>query len=149
MERDIQALVAFIESRHAIAHVDDGSNDCISFAAGAVEAVTGGKVQPLKGKRWNSLKAGLALLKKEGGVEAALDKRFVRVAPAHAHRGDLAGVVDPVLGMHPAVVEGATLVGPGPSGNVRLPRSEMVAAWDVTRSPAKPKAKSKKKAARS
>lgn len=62
-----------------------------------------------------------------------LDERFGRVPVALAKRGDIAGVEDAELGIHPLIVEGGTLVGPGEKGNRRLPRSDMVVAWDVSR----------------
>lgn len=142
IDRDFEALIAFIESRQATPHEwGRKANDCIAFAGHAVEAVTDGHRQPLKGLHWHDRASGLKLLAKLGGVEAALDARFQRIAPAQAHRGDIAGVADADFGMHPMIVEGEYLVGPGAKGNRRLPRRAMVAAWNVTSPPPKRKRK--------
>jgi hypothetical protein len=71
-------------------------------------------------------------LKKLGGVEKAFDRHFDRVPIAFAKRGDIAGVQDEELGIHPMIVEGDRLVAPGEKGNRRLPRSAMTIAWDAT-----------------
>lgn len=151
-ERDIQALLDFIESRHDVPHAwgkgsyspgptanSPGGNDCIAFCGHAVEALTGGRRRPLRGLQWNDERSGLKLLAELGGVEAALDARFRRIAPGRAMRGDLGGIADRKLGLHPMIVEGELLVGPGDKGNRRMPRSAMIAAWDVTSRPVRKK----------
>jgi hypothetical protein len=47
-------------------------------------------------------------------------------------RGDIAGVPDADLGIHPMIVEGDMLVGPGDKGLRRLPRRAMTIAWSTT-----------------
>jgi hypothetical protein len=126
--RDIPALLEFINSRQTMPYWW-GENDCATFVGGAVNAATG--KDPLKGLRWSSQAGAMRVLKREGGMEAALDKRFKRVAPSMAKRGDIAGVPDPVLGIHPMIVEGEKLVAPGDGGNKRIPRRAMVVAWSV------------------
>jgi hypothetical protein len=131
VKRDIAALVAFLDGRQATPHaIGSSANDCVSFALGAAAAVTG--EQRAAELEWHSAVAARRLITRLGGLEAAFDRYFVRTAPAMAMRGDIAGVADPELGIHPMVVEGLTLVGPGERGNRRLPRSAMVAAWSVT-----------------
>jgi hypothetical protein len=127
MARDALALIAFIDSRQN-APWEWGTNDCISYVLGAVEAQTGRKILDVK---WKSSATALRKLKKYGTLEAALDAHFERIAPAFAKRGDIAGVPDEQFGIHTAIVEGATLVGPGEKGNWRGPRSEMTIAWSV------------------
>jgi hypothetical protein len=47
MERDIEALLAFIEERLTVPHAwGRNGNDCMSFVAGAIDAQTGGKASP-------------------------------------------------------------------------------------------------------
>lgn len=139
MARDIAALLSFIESRHATPHEwGRRKNDCVSFVLDAVEAQTGhGRATKLT---WHDEKSGLRVIKREGGLEKAFDRYFQRVAPALAQRGDIAGVADPDLGIHPMIVEGDTLVGPADGGNQRVPRGKMVMAWSaVLPAPRKPK----------
>lgn len=132
MKRDIAALIAFIDSRQTVPHCwGRNANDCLSFVAGAVKAQTG--VDPARGLRWTGEVSGLRLLKKLGGVEAVLDARFERIPPAMAMRGDIAGVPDEALGIHPMIVEGITLVGPGDHGNRRMKRSAMTVAWSAVK----------------
>ncbi len=128
--RDVAALIAFIDSRQNVPH-DWGrkANDCMSFVAGAVKAQTG--KDPARGLQWTNEKSGLRLLKKLGGVEAILDARFERIPPAQAMRGDIAGVPDEALGIHPMIVEGMTLVGPGDKGNRRMKRTAATVAWSA------------------
>jgi hypothetical protein len=143
MKRDVAALIAFINSRRDRPHKwGSRSNDCASFANGAVKATTGEGA--LGGLHWSGKIGALRALKSVGGIEAALDARFERIAPAEAHRGDIAAIPaetmaglgeDEIeaLGLHPMIVEGPTLVSPGERGLRRCKRSLAVAAWDVTR----------------
>jgi len=130
-DRDVMALLAFIESRQVVPHAwGRKANDCVAFVLAAVRAQTGEN----RGRRlvWSSRGGALRVLKRLGGLGAALDAHFVRIPPAQAMRGDIAGVADPVFGIHPMVVEGEMLVGPGDRGNRRLPRRAMIAAWSAT-----------------
>lgn len=127
--RDLAAMIAMIEQRQ-FARFRWGSNDCVRFTGRVVAAQTG--ADPLAGlPRWNSRRAALAACDELGGLIAAIDARFVRIAPAFAKRGDIAGIEDRLFGVRLMVVEGATLVGPGRSGLERLPRAAMDMAWSV------------------
>ncbi len=129
--RDIAALIGLIEARSAVPFDWRGRGaDCVSFAALAVEAQTG--VNPRGTLRWTSKRGALAAIKAEGGLEAAVDRRLDRIAPALAKRGDIAAVPDEELGIRLMIVEGAMLVGPGEGGLERQLRSEMTIAWDAT-----------------
>ena len=127
--RDIPALLAMIEKRSAIAFAWRGGRDCVSFAARAVKAQTG--IDPRGDLRWSTLKQARAAIAQEGGIEAALDARFDRIAPALARRGDIAGIADDRFGIRLMVVEGAMLVAPSAKGLDRLPRHHMIMAWDT------------------
>lgn len=127
--RDIEALIALIERRAQRPFDWRGRNDCVSFASRAVKAQTG--IDARGHLRWKSRRAALAIISAEGGLEAAMDRRFDRVSCAEARRGDLAGVPDSTLGIRLMVVEGAMLVGPGTSGLERQPRGAMTIAWDA------------------
>jgi hypothetical protein len=131
MGRNVEALLAFLAERSAMPHaIGRERNDCASFAIEAAFVQTGHDA--FAGLSWTTLREGLRLLEREGGVEAALDMRFARITPAIAQRGDFAGVPDPEFGLHPMIVEGDTLVAPGARGLKRAPRRRMVAAWRVT-----------------
>lgn len=126
--RDHDALLGLIEQVAAkpFAWRD---HHCVRFAARAVEAQTGR--DPMAGIVCRTKREAIALLAEEGGLEAAVDRRLRRIAPALAARGDIAGVADDEFGIRLMVVEGATLVGPGAMGQRRVPRGLMVMAWSV------------------
>lgn len=132
MRRNIEALLLYLEQRGPMPHAwGDHANDCISFANGAVKAQT--RRSPIGRLSWKNERQALALLKRHGGIEAILDARFERIAPAQAHRGDLGAIADERFGLHPVLVEGRTLCSPGDRGLKRCPRAALVAAWDITR----------------
>jgi hypothetical protein len=130
VKRDVEALIAFIDSKHKIPH-EWGANDCMRFVAGTVEAQTG--IDPARGLRWKSHATAISLLNKLGGIEAVLDSKFERIPPSLAKHGDIAGVPDADLGIHPMIVEGLTLVCPGDKGNARTRRSMMTCAWSAVK----------------
>lgn len=141
MNRDFEALLAFIDSRQSVPHEwGRDKNDCVAFVLAAIKAQTGhNRATAVK---WSTEKAGRKAIRKLGGLEAAFDRYFVRISPSMAQRGDIAGVPDDAFGIHPMIVEGETLVGPGDRGNRRLPRKAMTAAWSATLpKPRKPKPK--------
>lgn len=130
MHRDVEELIRYLAERGSLPHEwGSDANDCISFLAAAIEAQTG-RAQ-LGRLKWKNERQALTLLKKLGGIEAALDARFERIAPAHAHRGDIGGIPDDRLGVHPMLVEGRTLCSPGQRQLKRCPRAAMTVAWDV------------------
>jgi hypothetical protein len=132
VSRDIPALIACIEAYSQKPFRWRSGRDCVSFAAACVQHETG--VDPLADLPvWSTRREALAVAKAEGGLEAALDKRLTRIAPAMAQRGDIAGLPDERFGVRLMVVEGTTLVGPGDRGLERLPRTEMAFAWSAVR----------------
>lgn len=132
-ERDLAALIGVIEARSARGFAWRGRRDCAGFVSRCAEAQTG--IDPLGTLRWNSRREAWQVLAAEGGLEAAMDARFDRIAPAMAQRGDIAGVPDTAsggrMGLRLMIVEGAMLVGPDRHGLGRQKRSEMTMAWDV------------------
>ncbi len=127
-ERDIEALLAWMERRRRRKFRWRRGSDCLSYAMGAVKAQTG--VDLLADvPSWGSLREARALAAAEGGIAAALDARMERIAPAMAQRGDVAGLPDARFGVRLMVVEGRTLVGPGEHGERRLDRAGMTMAW--------------------
>lgn len=108
-------------------------NDCFAYILGAAKAQTG-KDRGTR-IRWSSREQAHRVLKRLGGAEAALDRYFVRIPPAMAMRGDIAGVPDETFGIHPMIIEGELLVGAGDKGNRRLPRRVMTMAWSAVLPP--------------
>jgi hypothetical protein len=131
VDRNVKALLAFINERQNRPHEwGRNANDCASYVLLAAKAQTGhDRATSIK---WTDEKSGLKAIKKAGGLEKAFDRWFVRIPPAQAMRGDIAGVPDERFGIHPMIVEGLTLVGPGDKGNTRLKRQAMTMAWSVT-----------------
>lgn len=138
MRRNVEALIRYLAERAHMPHEwGCKGNDCMSFPAGAVKAQTG--KDPARELKWKSHATAMSLLNKLGGVEAVLDARFERVPTAHAMRGDIGIVLDRGLGFdHPVVIMGATLCAPGERGLKHFPRSELLAAWDITKPKKKP-----------
>ena len=128
MSRDVEALLAFIESRERLPFAfGRPGNDCASFMLDAIAAQGG--ADPFPGKTWKNEQEAARVIKRHGGLERAVTKRLRAIPPAMAQRGDVAGVPDDRFGVSLMIVEGATLVGPGARGNKRLPRSAMTRAW--------------------
>ena len=154
--RDYAALVAFIGSRHAVPRAwGRHANDCAGFALDAVKAQVG--VDRAAELDWSNRAEGLKVIRRfgpllpdpsdptaVGGMEAAFDHYFERVPVALAQRGDIAGVPDATFGVHPMIIEGLHLVGPGETGNRRQPRKAMTIAWSAVLP--KPVKRAKKKA---
>jgi hypothetical protein len=133
--RDIAALIALIEARSALRFRWTRGRECVGFSGACAHAQTG--VDPLAGlPSWRTRREALAVADAEGGLEAAVDRRLARIAPAMAQRGDIAGVPasgsDRRFGIRLMVVEGDTLVAPGARGLERLPRAAMKMAWSIT-----------------
>jgi hypothetical protein len=125
--RDYGALARYLAERRAMPFAwGRKGNDCAAFAGGAIKAQTGR--DPLAGLRWSTATGAARLIARLGGMEAAVSARLTPIAPAKAHRGDLAGVADGRFGLLLMVVEGETLIGPG---NSRAPRSAMIHAWSA------------------
>lgn len=131
MLRDLDALLRLIEARQTRPFAWRQPDDCVSFAVLAIRAQFGWN--PLERLRWSSKRGAARVLKRLGGLEAAADARLIKIAPARAMRGDIAGVADPLFGVRLMVVEGDTLVGPGDRGLRRMPRSTMIRAWSAER----------------
>lgn len=132
MVRDYDALIEAIEARSARAFGWRGSRDCVSFSGACIAAQTGR--DPLAGlPRWRTRREAIALADAQGGLEAGVDARLDRIAPAMAQRGDIAGLPDRLFGVRLMVIEGETLVGPGQRGLERLPRSAMIIAWSAVK----------------
>ena len=129
-ERNIEALLRFVDSRQRGGHAwGRRANDWCSFVIDAIEAQTGRN--PAADLSWSNRAGALRVIKRFGSLEAAFDHYLVRIPPAQAMRGDIAGVADEAFGIHPMLVEGELLAAPGDKGLRRLPRRAMVMAWSA------------------
>ncbi|MES2175114.1 MAG: hypothetical protein V4523_14365 [Pseudomonadota bacterium] len=127
------ALYRLLSERAAMPFAwGDQANDCVSFAAAAVKAQTGKRVK-FGGHEWSTAIGAQRVLNKLDGLAAAVASELQDIAPALAQRGDIAGVPTRPGGndMLLMVVEGDTLVGPGPDGLMRMPRVSMTMAWSA------------------
>lgn len=107
-----------------------GSNDCVTFAAGAVRALTG--MDPLRGiGAWKSEVGALRALKRRGGLVAAVSSVLTPVPASMAQRGDI-GAVEGPRGPLLVVIEGLTLAGPGIDGIERIGCDRLTQAWSAT-----------------
>lgn len=127
--RDLDAFYAVIAARQGLAFSWVKGRCCASHMAAAVEAQTG--VDVLEGLTWRTRREAVAVINSLGGLEAAMDARFDRIAPAMAKRGDIAGIADRLLGVQLAVVDGAVLTAPGDYGLEHVGREAMIIAWDA------------------
>lgn len=111
-----------------------GSHDCVSFAAGAVRAITGADVLPL---HWSSPAEAVAALRRMGGLRAAVQSVLPPLAvPTLAQRGDVvlvrAAVADRrALRQWLAVVDGPRWWAPAVTGLESGPLDLAAQAWGV------------------
>lgn len=131
MTRDFDALVAFLEARAAMPFAW-GKNDCVTFAAGAVLAMTGEDALAFPDRRptWKSAAGAARRLAQFGGLEAAVSTVLTEIPVAMAHRGDV-GLVEVEGRQNLCIFEGDLIVAPGEAGLVRQARANAVRAWSA------------------
>lgn len=123
-------LAVFTRDRRKIPYAW-GTNDCVTFTADAVWAITG--VDPIADIRgtWDSEEGARTVLEGLGGLIAAVDARFERMDPRFAQRGDVCLIKDqngePSLG----VCIGAFAAAPGESEMLLTPMSKARVVWRV------------------
>lgn len=129
--RDLDALTAYLDARLTMPFAwGRTANDCISFFTGAVKVQIGRDLPAELGVDWTTAMGARRVLNRLGGIEALGDRLLKPLPMAMAMRGDGA-MINGERGPIMMVVEGATLVGPGPSGAMRLPRSAAVRSWSI------------------
>ncbi len=101
-----------------------GVNDCVLFALRWVEMRRAAQVIPAI--TWTNEKQAARAIKQHGGLVAAFDRTFARIAPNFAQDGDLA-----LAGRIVYLFSGAHLVSPGKLGLVFKSRMEAEHAWSV------------------
>lgn len=121
-----EALAAYVDSRRDVPFAW-GENDCCSWAAGALEAMTGER-PPMP--EYADERAAARLLREES-LRSRVDELYgPEIAPSFAQRGDLV-LMDldgrPTLG----VSLGDGVAAPGADGVLVCPLSAAVAAWRV------------------
>lgn len=107
-----------------------GCNDCTTFAADAVEAITGVRHLP-EMRTYSTDREATRLLAGHGGVTGIATQALGAPVPvASAQIGDVvvtkAGARDML-----AICNGATCIAPGPVGLVHLCMSTATACWRV------------------
>lgn len=129
-ERDANALAAFLEDRESWTFGysrASKTHDCARFAGAGVKAVTG--VNPLKSfsSEWKTPLGAARVLRRHGGMAAAVSEVMRPINPMFAQRGDVGLTEQGAL----VLVEGQAVVGVSPEGLRRLPRSAMTLAWSI------------------
>lgn len=125
-----EKLAQFTTSRRLMPYAW-GTNDCVTFAADAVQAVTGTDPIPELRGAWDDESGAMAVLEAQGGLVAAMDARFPRREVNFAQRGDLVLIKDangqPSLG----VCVGRDAVAPGVDEMLLTPIGKARIAWEV------------------
>jgi hypothetical protein len=124
-----ELLGAYIVANMARPHAW-GSNDCVTFARGAVEAITGTVIElPCT---WADEAQALAALDALGGLQAAVDTVLPRLpSPAYAQRGDIVMLTVPSRPPWIAVCSEEFAWAPSISGLAQTSIGLAITAWSV------------------
>lgn len=109
-----------------------GLNDCCTFAADAIVAITGVDVMGALRQRYQSAFEALGLTQELGGLRAAVTRLVGEPCEDKNHftTGDLVLVRNEGRELL-AVANGAAVMAPGPRGLQMLTSPECLAAWRV------------------
>lgn len=119
-------LDSYVTARRALPFAW-GRNDCVLYAAGAIEAMTG---EALALPKWTTGRQALRHLQSLGGLELAVDYVLTRLpGPRHAKRGDILLIPQtrPLL----AVCLGRLAAAPGAARSEFVVSLTAVTAWKV------------------
>jgi hypothetical protein len=122
-------LVAHMDRPHAW-----GAHDCVTFAHGAIEAITGTAIALPVAQRWTSQAEASATIANLGGLVAAVDAVLPRLPrPQLAQRGDIAIITAPDQTREPwlAVCCDGVAWAPAPTGLLATPLEHASIAWCV------------------
>lgn len=121
-------LDAFIEAHRNVPFAY-GSNDCVSFCLGAVEAITGKRLREVD---WHDEASAMAAFEAAGGRLAAISGLLGRPQQnwALAQRGDVVMTDQDGVPITMLCI-GSHLAGPGPEGLAFKPASEGRMFWKV------------------
>lgn len=121
-----EKLYAFLDARHDMPF-DWATNSCVSFAADAVNEMTGTMPEL---PTFATAAEAAALLATRSLRDRVNDQFGPEIAPAFAQRGDLV-LIDLAGRESIAVCVGVEAAGPGDTGLLMAPMSAAVAAWRV------------------
>jgi len=126
-----EALAAYIIAALYRPHAW-GTHDCVTFARGAVEAVTGAAIAlPVA---WTDQASARAALQAAGGLPAAVDSVLPRLPSVLlAWRGDIVLVREPTRDPWLAVVFDGLAWAPSPTGLAIAAIEHAVIGWTVGR----------------
>lgn len=124
-----ERLAAFVRQREHMPFAW-GANDCCSFAASAVEAVTG--ANPMAAVEPYADEFGAMRRVTRAGGMADLVTQFLGtpVSPLMAAVGDVVLVENAERGLL-AVCNGTSVIAPGENGMVALDMNAAIAAWKI------------------
>jgi hypothetical protein len=128
--RDPHALIAFLEARADWTFgygPEPRTHDCARFFSAGVAAVTG--VAPLDrfAGRWTTELGAARVLRRAGGLDAAVSRIMTEIPITLAQRGDGGLTSGDAL----VLIEGETVVGLSERGYYRLPRHALLKAWTI------------------
>jgi hypothetical protein len=122
-----ERLEAFIDSRRDVPF-GWGTNDCVTFANDAVEAITGSKPVHVT---WDSAASALSAIQAVGSISDMCETLFGKDIPASfAQRGDVVLMMmdgRETLG----IMIAERIAGPAADGLILLPISTAIKAWRV------------------
>lgn len=129
-----ERLYAYIESRRRRPFAW-GDNDCVTFAAGGVVAITGCRLSQVLPAAWGNVHEAARLVRDSGGLEQACSRALGPSiggrAATLARRGSVVLTVlqgQQTLGL---AAGGRFWCGPGSDGLVWRPMDEVNTAWEV------------------
>lgn len=118
-----------MDALEAVRHkpFDKGHHNCVLMSANIAEAITGRDFIPEYPR--GDYRAQRAMLRAEGGIEAAVGKRLAKTTLGRSRRGDVALT----LGKRPAlvVIDPPYAWGVGPDGLQRLDWTQLGQAYCV------------------
>jgi hypothetical protein len=123
-------LFVFIDENRFVPYAW-GTNDCVTFVADAVWAMTGeDPIADIRGQ-WDSEESAAALLNSLGGLKAAVDARFpLRDNINFTMRGDICA--SKVAGNWSlGICTGAFMTAPSPEGASLVPVHQIRFSWKV------------------
>lgn len=123
-------FAAFVATRQAMPFAW-GSNDCCTFAADCVLAITGADVATSEQRSQKTALEAARLLEELGGVEGAAGAAMgIPISPMMAQVGDVV-LVDADGRDMLAVCNGSTCMAPGPDGLVHIGMASARKCWRV------------------
>lgn len=126
-----QSLFAFTKDRLRTPYAW-GENDCILFAADAVEAMTGEDLAADHRGTYNGPESAARIIGRAGASDLAsfVGLYLPEIPVALAGRGDI-GIAEGPHGDFAAVCQGRTYIGPSANGIIHVKRAQIFRAFKV------------------